>query len=233
MRIQEQAGASMRIIHTSFIIVAVLTAATGGNAAAQKGRAVRLADATGAAPPVAAIAPPSVPEWSGQSGSSGDPSMTAAAIRAAAADFHRCLDRLWPLAARRGISRKVYAAYTAQLTPDLRIMDLLDGQPEFTKSLWDYLDLLVNDERIANGRALLEKYRATFDAVERAFASIATSWLRSGAWRPITARSAATGRCCARPRRSPASAAARATSARSFLQRWKFSSTATCGRTGW
>ena len=66
--------------------------------------------------------------------------MTAEAIRAAAANFHGCLDRLWPLAARRGISRNVYAAYTAALTPDLSIMDLLDAQPEFTKSIWDYLD---------------------------------------------------------------------------------------------
>jgi peptidoglycan lytic transglycosylase B len=158
----------MRIIHTSFVIAALMASA-GGVTAAQQGRAVRLADATGAVPPIAAIATAGEPEWSGQSGASGDPTMTAAAIRAAAADFHNCLDRLWPLAARRGISRKVYAAYTDKLTPDLRIMDLLDGQPEFTKSFWDYLDLLVNDERIANGRALLQRYRATFDAVERAY----------------------------------------------------------------
>ena len=55
------------------------------------------------------------------------------------------------------------------LTPDLRIMDLLDRQPEFTKSFWDYLDLLVSDARIEQGRALLQRYRATFDAVERAY----------------------------------------------------------------
>jgi membrane-bound lytic murein transglycosylase B len=48
-------------------------------------------------------------------------------------------------------------------------MDLLDSQPEFTKSFWDYLDILVNDERIQNGRAILAKYRATFDAVEKAY----------------------------------------------------------------
>ena len=43
--------------------------------------------------------------WSGQSGASGNPLMTADAIRAAAADFGNCLERLWPEAARRGISR--------------------------------------------------------------------------------------------------------------------------------
>src|SRR5581483_1266470 len=70
---------------------------------------------------------------------------------------------------RRGITRATYVKYTAPLTPDLRIMDLLDNQPEFTRSIWDYLDLLVNDARIEKGRALLAQYRTTFDAVERAY----------------------------------------------------------------
>jgi lytic murein transglycosylase len=113
--------------------------------------------------------PGSTVTWSGADGASGDPSMTAAAIRAAAADFHGCLRRLWPLAARRGISGAAYAQATNGLTPDLRIMDLMDSQPEFTKSFWDYLDLLVGDERIARGREVLAQYRPIFDAVERAY----------------------------------------------------------------
>jgi membrane-bound lytic murein transglycosylase B len=108
------------------------------------------------------------PEWSGESGSSGHPLMTADAIRAAAANFHNCLEQLWPEAARRGVPRALFDAQTGPLTPDLRIMDLLDAQPEFTKSIWDYLDLLVSDERIQNGRAILATHRATFDAVEKA-----------------------------------------------------------------
>jgi membrane-bound lytic murein transglycosylase B len=95
--------------------------------------------------------------------------MTAAAIRQAAADFHPCLEQLWPMAARRGVSRATFERLTGSLTPDLRIMDLLDSQPEFTKSVWDYLDVLVTDARISKGRAILEKYRTTFDAVERAY----------------------------------------------------------------
>jgi hypothetical protein len=38
--------------------------------------------------PPASATPGSAPEWSGESGSSGHPLMTADAIRAAAADFH-------------------------------------------------------------------------------------------------------------------------------------------------
>ncbi|HTC03079.1 MAG TPA: lytic murein transglycosylase [Xanthobacteraceae bacterium] len=108
-------------------------------------------------------------EWSGQAGASGDPRMTADAIRAAAADFGNCLADLWPDAARRGVARENYQRFTAGLTPDLHIMDLLDAQPEFTKSPWDYLDLLVSEERIARGRELLTQYASTFAAEERAY----------------------------------------------------------------
>src|SRR6516225_2498009 len=123
--------------------------------------------------PPAGIAVPGQPagssEWSGQPGASGDPRMTAEAIRTSAADFPNCLAELWPDAERRGISRANYERFAAGLTPDLRIMDLLDAQPEFTKAIWDYLDLLVSDERIQNGRAILAKHRPTFDAVEKAY----------------------------------------------------------------
>ena len=108
-------------------------------------------------------------DWSGQAGASGDPRMTADAIRSAAADFGNCLADLWPDAARRGVSRENYQRFTAGLTPDLHIMDLLDAQPEFTKSPWDYLDLLVSEERIARGRELLTQYASTFAAEERAY----------------------------------------------------------------
>ena len=74
-----------------------------------------------------------------QSGASGHPLMTAEAIRAAAQNFHACIERIlfggppWNFADCLSNHRL--------LTPDLRIMDLLDNQPEFTKSFWDYLDI--------------------------------------------------------------------------------------------
>jgi lytic murein transglycosylase len=106
-------------------------------------------------------------QWSGQSGASGNPLMTTDAIRAAAADFPNCIAGLWPNAARAGITRTNFERFTAGLTPDLSIMDKLDAQPEFTKAPWDYLDLLVSDDRIAHGRALLAQYAPVFAAEER------------------------------------------------------------------
>src|SRR5215469_14553410 len=124
------------------------------------------------APGVPAQTAPAAPgseEWSGESGASGHLLMTAGAIRAAAANFPSCLEAMWPEAARRGVPRAVFEAQTARLTPDLRIMDLLDAQPEFTEAIWDYLDLLVSEDRIQNGRAILAKHKAVFDTVEKSF----------------------------------------------------------------
>ena len=112
---------------------------------------------------------PSDPDWSGESGASGHPLMTAQAIRAAAANFPSCLAGLWPLAARRGVPRALFDTHVAGLTPELHIMDLLDTQPEFSKAVWDYLDLLVSEERIQKGRAILARHRAIFDDVEKAY----------------------------------------------------------------
>src|SRR5438270_3267034 len=109
------------------------------------------------------------PPWSGEDGASGHPLMSAMAIREAAANFNNCVASMWPDAARRNISQASFQRFTAGLTPDLRIMDLMDSQPEFTKSIWDYLDILVNDNRLARGREILVQYRPQFDATERAF----------------------------------------------------------------
>jgi peptidoglycan lytic transglycosylase B len=118
--------------------------------------------------------------WSGEDGASGHPLMTASAIREAAANFDNCVAGMWPDAARRNISQESFQRFTAGLTPDLRIMDLLDAQPEFTKSIWDYLDILVNDNRLAKGREVLAKYKAQFDATEKAYGvdryAIAAIW---------------------------------------------------------
>jgi membrane-bound lytic murein transglycosylase B len=123
-------------------------------------------------PATASIAPAgngsggSTREWSGSDGGSGHPTMTADAIRAAAANFGVCIESLWPDAARRGISRGNFDQHTAGLTPDLRIMDLMDSQPEFTKAFWDYLDILVTEARIQKGREILARYKDIFDTVE-------------------------------------------------------------------
>jgi len=96
--------------------------------------------------------------------------MTASAIREAAANFSNCVAGMWPDAARRHITQENFQSFTAGLTPDLRIMDLMDAQPEFTQ-----VDLGlsrhpgVNDNRLAKGKEILAKYKPQFDAMEKAY----------------------------------------------------------------
>jgi lytic murein transglycosylase len=133
--------------------------------AAQTTGSVRLT--TGAIPQANAAKPP--PVWSGNSGASGHPAMTAQAIRTAAANFPRCVEGLWPAAHKRGVSRPVFDAHLRGVTPDLKIMDLMDAQPEFTKAFWEYLDVLVTEGRIQKGREMLALHKATFEKVERTY----------------------------------------------------------------
>jgi lytic murein transglycosylase len=159
--------------------------------------------------PVPASIETAPPQWSGQSGASGDPRMSAQAIRAAAADFDNCLGGLWPEAARRGITRETYLRFTAGLSPDLSIMDKLDAQPEFTKAPWDYLDLLVSDDRVARGQQLLAQYAPTFAAAARIYGvdpaiivaiwGVESNYGTLGGARPVL-RSTATLACIGRRR---------------------------------
>ena len=155
-----------------------------------------------------ATTPPAPPkEWSGEDGQSGHPLMTAAAIRQAATNFPYCIAGFWPDAARRNISRDSFDRHTAGLSPDLRIMDFVDAQPEFTKAVWDYLDILVTDARLTRGREMLTQHRATFDAVEKAYGvdryvitaiwGIESNFSTSGGERPVV-RSTATLACVGR-----------------------------------
>jgi membrane-bound lytic murein transglycosylase B len=160
-----------------------------------------------APPPAAATTASTTTEWSGEDGASGNPLMTRQAILAAAANFSNCVAGLGPDAARRGIAQDVFDRHTADLTPDLRIMDLLDAQPEFTKTFWEYLDLLVSPERIQRGRELLAQHRAIFDRVEREYGvdrhilaaiwGIETKYGTMGGDRPVL-RSTATLACIGR-----------------------------------
>src|SRR5437773_1769500 len=174
----------MRLTRTSVadragaIIVAALLLAGEANAQSQGGNGVsnffgnifsgQKSDAP-AQPPAAPGPDGAPPPWSGEDGASGHPLMTASAIRQAAANFDRCIANYWPEAAKRGITRENFEFFTGGLTPDLRIMDLLDAQPEFTKSVWDYLDLLVTDARMQRGKEILAQYKPIFDAVEKAY----------------------------------------------------------------
>ncbi|MFP5405368.1 MAG: lytic murein transglycosylase [Gammaproteobacteria bacterium] len=89
-----------------------------------------------------------------------------AAGPATPADFADCLSRLRPAAVAKGVTGPVFDSQTAALAPDMSILPLLDAQPEFVTPIWDYLAALVDDERVADGRQMLERWRKVLAQVE-------------------------------------------------------------------
>lgn len=85
---------------------------------------------------------------------------------AADASFERCIGELRSEAQTRGIRPETFDVLTRTLEPDRSVLDLLDYQPEFRTPIWDYLAGLVDDERIADGRAMIEQWAATLQKVE-------------------------------------------------------------------
>ncbi|NYZ61391.1 lytic murein transglycosylase [Luteimonas sp. SJ-16] len=75
------------------------------------------------------------------------------------AAFARCLSGIRADAAKQGVPADAFQRLTSDLQPDMSVLPLLDAQPEFTTPLWDYLAGLVDDERVADGRAMLVQHR--------------------------------------------------------------------------
>ena len=53
------------------------------------------------------------------------------------------------------------------LQPDATVLPLLNRQPEFSMPVWDYLAVLVDDQRVADGRAAYAKWKDTLNKIEQ------------------------------------------------------------------
>jgi lytic murein transglycosylase len=88
---------------------------------------------------------------------------------ATAAAFERCLSQLRQQASERGVSRAAFDRHTRGLAPDMDVVGFLDAQPEFRTPIWDYMAGLVDEERVADGRARFARWGPTLAAIERQF----------------------------------------------------------------
>src|SRR5277367_1385326 len=79
----------------------------------------------------------------------------AAFAPSARADFASCVGSLRADAARSGISARTLDAAFNGLEPDTKVLDFQKQQPEFKTPVWDYVDGLVDDDRVANGKAAM------------------------------------------------------------------------------
>jgi lytic murein transglycosylase len=75
----------------------------------------------------------------------------------ARADFASCVGSLRADAARSGISARTLDVAFNGLEPDAKVLDLQKQQPEFKTPVWDYVDGLVDEDRVADGKAAMAR----------------------------------------------------------------------------
>ena len=85
------------------------------------------------------------------------------------AHFAACVPQLRAEAIGRGIPGTAFDGWFAGVEPDPSAIELLDRQPEFTLQPWDYLAMLVDEKRIADGRRKLAAHSEVLDRVEAAY----------------------------------------------------------------
>ncbi len=103
------------------------------------------------------------------------------ASAALAADpFAACLSQLRGPALKAGVAAATFDTHTAGLAPDMAVIDLLDAQPEFKTPIWDYMAGLVDDERVADGKAGMARWQAELQRASLRYgvdpATIAAVW---------------------------------------------------------
>ena len=69
----------------------------------------------------------------------------------------------------QGISAKTFDDAFRDVTLNQRVVELNENQPEFNRSIWDYMDSAVSDDRVERGRELLHQHRKIFKNVQRQY----------------------------------------------------------------
>lgn len=83
--------------------------------------------------------------------------------------FSSCVNGLKDAATGNGVSRALADRALDLSEPDDRVLRLSRVQPETRTEIWDYFAFLIDEERIADGRAMMERHEDIFRAVERQF----------------------------------------------------------------
>ena len=138
------------------------------------------------------------------------PLVLVASAASAQGSFQSCLSGLRSEAAAKGVSGATFDRAMAGVEPDMKIIEAMNNQPEFKTPIWDYLGTLVDEEKVAEGRAMMRQHASVLAAAEQRFGvdrhTIAAVWgvesdfgKAKGRWPLVQALS--TGACLA-PRRN-------------------------------
>ncbi len=90
-----------------------------------------------------------------------------AAAAPASANFAGCVAGLKQAAVRSGVSPALAARALSLTEPNEKVLALSEMQVEFKTPIWDYMAFLVDDERIRDGRAMMQRHARTLAAAEQ------------------------------------------------------------------
>lgn len=84
-------------------------------------------------------------------------------------DLSACMAELRPAARSGRVTEATWERHTAGLKADFSVIEKLNFQPEFRTAIWDYMSALVDDERVADGKARLTEHRQVLERAEQRF----------------------------------------------------------------
>jgi lytic murein transglycosylase len=84
-------------------------------------------------------------------------------------EFGACLEDLRGEARMHGVAARTFERAFKGVTPDASVLDAMQTQPEFETPVWEYLARLIDDKRIAEGRARLAAWEPMLARAEARF----------------------------------------------------------------
>ena len=95
--------------------------------------------------------------------------LASASASAVAQEFQSCLGELRASAIANGVSPATIDSAFANLEPDATVLEAMDNQPELETPVWEYLARLVDDKRIADGKAMLAQWRGALNLAHKRY----------------------------------------------------------------
>ena len=87
----------------------------------------------------------------------------------AAQTFGQWIERFWPTARAACIKRETYDLAFKGMTPDPKVIEAANFQPEYKKPIGEYVDRVVSDKRVTGGKQKLEENKALLDILEKRY----------------------------------------------------------------
>lgn len=86
-----------------------------------------------------------------------------------ASAIESCVSSLKKQAISSGVRPDVAEKMLGGATYDEKVIRFSTSQPEYNTPIWDYMAFLVDPERIADGKALMQKHRSTLASIEKRY----------------------------------------------------------------